>query len=268
MFVYLDDVLVASASAEQHAHNLRQLFAALKRFGLLLNEKKCTFCVREIEFLGHMVSVKGIAPLQSKVDAVKRFEQPQSVKSLQRFLGLVHFYRRFLPGIAATMRPLTDALAGAPRQLKWTASMVSAFQLTKQRLATATLLVHPIPDAELRVTTDASTKAIAGAIHQVVRGRQQPLGFFSRRTSAPESRYSTYDLKLLAIYSTIIKFRHMLEGRPFKTFTDQKPLTSAFFKAKDPVSNRQRQQLAFISEFVTDISHVPGAENVVADSLT
>ena len=84
---------------------------------------------------------------------------------------------------------------------------------------------------------DASAKAIAGAVHQVVYGRHQPLGFFSRRTTPAESRYSAYDLELLAVYSTVLKFRHVLEGRRFKIFTDQKPLTSAFFKAKDPASN-------------------------------
>ena len=268
VFAYIDDVLVASPSAAQHESDLRRLFDALKRFGLVLNSSKCVFGARELEFLGHHVSPQGIRPLPSKVDAVRRFERPRSVKSLQRFLGLVNFYRRFLPNIAATMRPLTDALVGAPRQLTWTDGMTAAFEATKLRLATAALLVHPVKNADLQINTDASTKAIAGAIHQVVDGRPQPLGFFSRRTTPAESRYSAYDLELLAIYSTIVKFRHALEGRRFKIFTDQKPLTSAFLKARDPVSNRQRHQLAYISEFATDVAHVPGLENVVADALT
>ena len=83
-----------------------------------------------------------------------------------------------------------------------------------------------------------------------------------------QSRYSAYDLELLAIYATIVKFRHMLEGRSFKIYTDQKPLTSAFFKAKDPISNRQQHQLAFISEFATDVAHIPGLDNVVPDALS
>ena len=66
----------------------------------------------------------------------------------------------------------------------------------------------------------------------------------------------------------VLKFRHMLEGRRFRIFTDQKPLTSAFFKAREPMSNRQRQQLAFISKFTNDIAQVPGLENVMADALT
>ena len=268
VFAYIDDILVASPSAADHERDLRRLFAALKRFGLVVNVHKCVFGARELEFLGHHVSATGIRPLPAKVDAVPRFERPRSVKSLQRFLGLVNFYRRFLPNIAATMRPLTDALSGVPRQLKWTEAMTTAFETTKHRLATAALLFHPVPDADLQIQTDAITKAIAGAIHQIVDGRPQPLGFFSRRTTAAESRYSAYDLELLAIYSNILKFRHVLKGRRFKIFMDQKPLTSAFFKARDPMSNRQRHQLAFISEFTTDIAHVPGLSNVVPDALT
>ena len=114
VFVYLDDVLVASPSAAQHERDLRQLFGTLKRFGLVLNVGKCVFGVQELDFLGHRVNARGLRPLPSKVEAVQRFQHPRTVKALQRFLGLVNFYRRFLPCIAATMRPLTDALAGAP----------------------------------------------------------------------------------------------------------------------------------------------------------
>ena len=199
---------------------------------------------------------------------MKRFERPKSVKSLQRFLGMVNFYRRFLPNVALTLRPLTDALAGGPQQLVWTDEMTSAFSCTKQQLADAALLFHLVAGAELRVNTDASMRAIAGRIHQVVAGVQQLLGFFSRRTTVAESKYSAYDLELLAVYSTIIKFRHMLEGCSFQIFTDQEPLTSAFMKAREPVSNRQRHQLAFISEFATEIAHIPGIDNIVADSLS
>ena len=125
--------------------------------------------------------------------------------------------------------------------------MTSAFKLMKQRLAEAVLLFHPKAGVELQVSTDASSRAIAGAIHQVVKGQLQPLAFFNRRMTSAESRYSAYDLELLAVYSTIVKFRHMLEGCRFRIFTDQKPLTRAFLKAKDAVSNRQRQQLSYIS---------------------
>ena len=203
VFVYLDDVLVASPTKEQHERDLRQLFSALQRFGLVLNINKCTFGVRELEFLGHSVSERRIRPLPGKVEAVQNFERPRTVRALQRFLGMVNFYWRFLPGVAATMRPLKNALAGAPRQLSWSSEMGSAFQCTKKQLTRATLLFHPTSDAELRINTDASSKAIVGAVHQMVDGHQQPLGFFSRRTTSAESRYSAYDLELLAVHSCV-----------------------------------------------------------------
>ena len=187
VFVYLDDVLVAPETAELHELHLRQLFTALRQCGLEINEGKCGFGVSQIDILGHRVSERGICLLPDKVAAVRCFERPCSVKALQQFLGLVNFYRRFLPQIAAKMPPLTDALAGSPRQLTWSDSMTAAFEHTKKCLADATMLAHPITDAELRVNTDASSKAIAGAVHQVVQGHLEPLGFFSRQKTAAES---------------------------------------------------------------------------------
>ena len=268
VYVYLDDVLIASDTPEQHAAQLRKLFEALKRFGLVINQSKCVFGARELKFLGHRVTADGIRPLPGKVQAVLRYEPPKTVRALQRFLGMLNFYRRFLPRIAEVLRPLTDALAGAPKRLFWTPQMESAFKEAKNRLAQATLLTHPVPSAQLRLRTDASERAIAGAIHQLVEGHEQPLAFFSRRTTAAESRYSAYDLELLAVYTSILHFRHVLEGREFKIFTDQKPLTGAFLKARNPVSSRQQHQLSVISEFCTDIAHVPGVDNVVADALS
>ena len=151
VFVYIDDVLVTSASAAQHERDLWQLFSTLQRFGLALNINKCVFGTCEFEFLGHHVSTQDIRPLLEKVEAVKCFECPRTLKS-----RMVNFYRRFLPNIAATMRPLTDALLGTPCQLTWNDAMTSAFIRTKQRLAEATLLFHPTSDADLRINTDAS----------------------------------------------------------------------------------------------------------------
>ena len=234
IIVYLDDVLVVSELPEQHAHHLRLLFEALKQFGLVINRAKCVFGARELKFLGHRGMSEGIRPLEEKVGAVQQFQQPKRVKSLQRFLGMLNFYRRFLPGIASVLRPLTDALVGAPKHLVWTEKMMSSFVEAKTRLARATLLVHPRCCAQLCLRTDASEKAIAGALHQVIEGQERPLAYFSRQTTTAEARYSAYDLELLAIYSAMLHFRHFLEGRDFRIFTDQRPLTSAFLRCETP----------------------------------
>ena len=112
IFVYLVDILIASETASQHEADLRTLFHRLEQHNLIINRNKCVFGVNEIAFLGHRVNEKGITPLPEKVRAIRDFPKPRSVKSLQEFLGMLNYYHRFLPHIAAKLIPLYNALAG------------------------------------------------------------------------------------------------------------------------------------------------------------
>jgi len=190
------------------------------------------------------------------------------VKQMQRFLGMVNFYRRFTPGIAKTLEPLTAALKGGKKTLQWSPQLEEAFNKTKQVLVKAVPLAHPAPDAEVSLHTDASDQHIGGALQQKVRGSWQPLGFFSRKLNVAETKYSTFDRELLAASQGIRHFRHILEGRDFQLWTDHKPLVTALTRISDPWSARQQRHLASISEFTTDLRYIPGPENVVADALS
>ena len=121
------------------------MFILLEENGLVINATKCVFATSSLEFLGHYVTTASMVPLLRHVDAIQDFPQPQDIKQLQRFLGLINFYRRFLPGITGTLRPLTDALAGNPKKLSWTPELDSAFQQAQQALIVAVPLVHPDP---------------------------------------------------------------------------------------------------------------------------
>ncbi|GFV81841.1 retrovirus-related Pol polyprotein from transposon 17.6 [Trichonephila clavipes] len=138
----------------------------------------------------------------------------------------------------------------------------------KQALADAALLAHPSPSALLALHVDASDYAIGGALHQVVDSELQPLAFFSRKLISSEKSYSDYDRELLAIYSAIRHFRYMLEARDFTVFTDHKPLTYAFRQKSDKCSPRKIRQLDFISQFTTNIVHIPKSDNIAADVLS
>ena len=132
----------------------------------------------------------------------------------------------------------------------------------------ATPLAHPCHDAPISLTTDASNLAIGAVLQQSVDGTSVPLTFFSQKLRPPELKYSTFDRELLALYLSIRHFRYFLEGRQFTVFTDHKPLTHCMSKVSDPWSNRQQRQLSYISEFTTDIQHVKGDNNTVADALS
>ena len=94
------------------------------------------------------------------------------------------------------------------------------------------------------------------------------MAFFSKKLFSAESKYSAFNRELLAAYSAFRHFRFLLEGRGFTLFTDHKPLTHALFRSSPPWSARQQRHLAYISEFTSDIVHVPGSENSGADALS
>lgn len=270
VFVYLDDVLVASSSEEEHLTHLRDLFQRLDQFGLIVNTAKCVFGVPSIQFLGHIVNKDGAAPLPSKVDAVSAFPRPRSARGLREFLGMVTFYHRFIRQAANIMRPLYEALKDkTPKQdIDWTAERDKAFCDTKAALCGAAMLAHPCPGAPVALTTDASDYAVGAVFEQWVDGAWQPLAFFSRQLVPRERKYSAFDRELLAIWLSIRHFRFILEGRDFTVFVDHKPLTFSMSKVTEPWSARQQRQLSFISEYTTDIRHISGKSNVVADCLS
>jgi transposase InsO family protein len=272
VFVYLDDILVASRSVEEHQQHLQQVLHRLQDNGLVINAEKCVWGQSQIEFLGHSISAAGVAPLQSRVAAIQKFPPPATVQQLQAFLGLFNFYRRFVPAAAAVVRPLTDALRGSPaakKAIEWQPAMRAAFEGAKAALAATTLLEHPAAGAEISLVTDASATHIGAALQQRRRGGPwKPLGFYSRKLSATEERYSAFDRELLAVYCGILHFRYMVEGQAFAVFTDHKPLIGALTRVSEPKSDRQRRQLSAIAEFTADIRHIAGEENVVADTLS
>lgn len=266
-FVYLDDILIASTSPAEHFDHLHQVFSLLSSNGLIIQKSKCVFGVKELEYLGHLITVDGVKPLPSRTDSIRNFPTPVSRASLQRFLGMINFYHRFLPGIAAHLEPLHVASAGRGKEIAWTPDCQVAFNKAKDALAQATLLHHPRAGAPTSVTVDASGSAIGAQLEQLYNGCWQPLAFFSRKLSPAEKNYSAFDRELLAAYQAVRHFRHFVEAKPFTLYTDHKPLTSALFNNADR-SPRQSRHLSFIAEFTSDIQHVKGKHNVVADTLS
>ena len=269
VFVYLDDILVASSSWEQHLSDLRSVLARLRDAGLHLNRKKCVIAAPQVKYLGHVVDHTGIVPLPSKVEAISAMPRPTNKVELQRFLGCINFFHRFLPKIADVLAPLHALTASVPSPkslLSWDSACAAAFVDAKHALSDSVKLAHPDPDelSKLSLTTDASLTAVGAVLAQ---DGGAPIAFFSKKLSSAEVKYSAFDRELLGVYLAIRHFRHLLEGRPFTIWTDHKPLCGALSSSADK-SPRQTRHLSFISEFSSDIRHVSGSSNVVADTLS
>ncbi|BHF85630.1 hypothetical protein SprV_1002879900 [Sparganum proliferum] len=268
VYTYIDDLLVASSTAEEHMEHLATVFDRLQQFGVFLNPSKCVFGVPSLEFLGHLVDSHGIRPLPSKVAAIRDFPPPISKRQLQRFLGMVNFYRRFLPNCGDTILPLTGLLSGSKRTFELTPAALTSFEQVKALLSDATLLTHFHADAPISLMVDASNVAVGAVLQQSLPDSTVPLAFFSKKLSKAETRYSTFGRELLAAYLAVRHFRHLLEGREFTIFTDHKPLTFAIHSRFDKLSPREIRHLDYISQFTSDIRHIDGPRNEVADALS
>nr|VZI45142.1 unnamed protein product [Spirometra erinaceieuropaei] len=203
VYAYIDDLLVASSTTEEHMEHLATVFDRLQQFGVVLNPSKCVFGVPSLEFLGHLVDSHGIRPLPSKVAAIRDFPPPTSKRQLQRFLGMVNFYRRFLPNCADTILPLTNLLSGSKRTFELTLAALTSFEQVKALLADATLLTHFHADAPISLMVDASNVAVGAVLQQSLPDSTVPLAFFSKKLSKAETRYSTFGRELLAAYLAI-----------------------------------------------------------------
>lgn len=272
VFVYIDDILVASKNEEEHEKHLAQVFELLERNRLILNLSKCTLGKPTINFLGYQVSPTGILPLPDRVEAILNFKKPETVKELRRFLGIINFYRKSLPHAAARQKPLNNYLHKSKKNdrtvINWTDDALKAFEETKADLANAVQLAHPSSKTPWYLLCDASDIGIGAVLQQGEGDEAEPLGYFSRALNKAQSSYSTYDRELLAIFEAVKYFRPLLEGREFTILTDHKPLIHSMHQNTSSISPRRIRQLNFIAQFSTNIQYKPGRENQAADALS
>lgn len=272
VFPYLDDALIASSSLDEHKKHLEMIFQRLSQYGLRINISKSIIAEEQIEFLGYLINSKGSTPLPEKVKPILEYRLPETIHQLRTFLGLVNSYRRYLKDAAQTQSVLHNYLKGArkndKRKIEWTEQAKQMFEKCKNDLANAALLTHPNPELPIALFVDASNFAIRSVLQQFEEGTWKPIAFFSKKLNDAQTSYSTYDRELLGIYLAVKKFKHFVEGRNFVIYTDHKPLIFAFQQKNEKASTRQLRHLQYISQFSTDIRHISGKDNVVADQLS
>ena len=210
-YAYIDDVLIASTDSDQHLDHLRQVLSHFDHYGVIINPHKCTFGVPELHFLGHHVSKDGICPLEEKVKVTRDFPTPSTQRQLWEFLGMVNFYHHFIPRCAHILQPLNGLLFSTGTRLHWTPHAIDAFNSIKETLTQATLLSHPL----CAIMTNASDVAVGAVLQQFIDGSWKPISYFSRKLTPPETRYSTFNWELLAIYLAVRHFRYYVEGQTF-----------------------------------------------------
>uniref|UniRef100_A0A5S6QQZ7 RNA-directed DNA polymerase n=1 Tax=Trichuris muris TaxID=70415 RepID=A0A5S6QQZ7_TRIMR len=254
VFVYIDDILVFSRSPQEHKADLDEVLRRLRKYRMTVRPEKCVFGQAEVEFLGFRLSKAGLQPLPEKVRDLLELPHPTSVAECRRFIGVVNYYHRFIPKLASALLPLYQ-LANLPKRqcFRWLPVHDKAFQEAKRSLATASSLAFPHPQAPIQVIADASGEAVGAVMQQLQGGRWVPIALPFAQTVRRAAQ---------------VEHRRQRVIRPDLQFcTDHKPLTYAF-TSKSERSARVQRQLAFLSEFSTNIRHIEGDNNVVSDCLS
>lgn len=260
--VYMDDIIVFSNGLEEHVKNLKSVLNKLRNARLKIQLDKCEFFRKEVEFLGHTVNEEGVSPNQAKIEVIRKLQIPRTEKEIKRFLGMTGYYRRFIKNYAHITKPMTKYLKKDSILDIKDINYIDAFNILKEKLVHAPILVYPDFSLPFEITTDASNVAIGGVLSQ----NDKPIAYVSRTLNEHEINYSTIEKECLGIVWCLKQFRPYVYGRKIKLFTDHKPLIW-LNNLKEPNSKLMRWRLQ-IGEYDYEINYKEGHLNKVADCLS
>ncbi|WVZ52533.1 LOW QUALITY PROTEIN: hypothetical protein U9M48_003581, partial [Paspalum notatum var. saurae] len=259
--VFIDDILVYSKNEKEHEEHLRIVLSRLREHKLYAKFSKCAFWLKEVAFLGHILSAKGVAVDPSKVEDVLNWKQPPTVTEIRSFLGLAGYYRRFIKDFSKIAKPMT-ALTQKNAKFAWSPKCEEAFGTLKKLLTSAHVLAQPDITKLFDVYCDASGSGLGCVLMQ--EGRV--IAYASCQLRKHEVNYPTHDLELLAVVYALKKWRHYLLGNTCHIYTDHKSLKYIFTQPE--LNMRQRRWLELIKDYDLEVHYHPGKANVVADALS
>lgn len=268
LVVYIDDLLIFSKDEESHYAHLETVLERLKEHELYVSPKKCEFMKNEIDFLGLVIGENGIRVDERKVEILRTWPKPISLTDLRSFLGLLQFFRRFIPDFAKIAGPLTNLLKKDKGLCYWNKKCDEAFDTLKTAITNAPILVAPDWSKPFRGHVDASQSAIGGTLtQQDENGMDRVISFYSKKLSPAEMNYTANDRELLALVRFLERFRCYLEGSEFEMITDNQVLKHFFTKPK--LSRREARWVETLGNFgVFPITLKPGKIHVLGDSLS
>lgn len=265
VFPYLDDVIVVADSFEKHLEILGEVFSRLEKAGLTLNKNKSKFCRAELKYLGYIVNRNGLSVDPGKVEAITNMTAPKNVREVRRILGMISWYRRFIPSLSDLISPLSRLLRKGVKFV-WDESCEIAFQGIKSALISAPILTCPNFEHDFTLQTDASAYGVGAVLSQFYDGKEHVICYISRTLTRQERVYSATERELLAVLFAVEKLRCYLEGTKFTLVTDHASI-QWLHCLKNP-QNRLGRWVLRLQQFNFDVVHRKGREHVVPDTLS
>jgi len=263
---HIDDIIVYSNSIEEHAKHVQKVLNALTAVSLTINYEKCHFFCTRLPVLGYILEVGGVKPDLKRVFNMLSWDRPNNRKKLQSLLGIINFFRKFIPHATEMMYPIMR-IKGKTFDWYKQAGAEKAYNNIYKTLVTKGPFLHfPIDNIPIELATDASEHAIGATLFQVVNGEFKFLGFNSRVLKDAELRYSIPKKELVSIIHHVKYYRHLLYGKQFRLHTDSEALTAIFRDLDSPKKNATLAGwLADLAEYTFSLHHISGKKNLLPD---
>ena len=268
---YIDDILVTGRNDEEHIQNLTAVFERLQTHGFRLKKEKCSLLQNAVHYLGHKIDAEGLHAITTKTDAVNKAPNPKNVTKLRAFLGLLSYYRKFIPNLSTLIHPL-NSLLQKHKKWNWTPECQEAFKKAKDAISSTSVLTHYDPALPLSLAADASAYGIGAVIsHTLPDGSERPIAFASRSLTSAEKNYAQLEKEALSLIFGVKKFHQYLYGRKFNLITDHKPLTAILGPKKGIPSlaaARLQRWAVLLSAYQYEIHFKPTDAHGNADGLS
>ena len=218
--VYLDDVIVFGKDERQMLSRLDVVFGRLAGAGLKLKPTKCKLFLKEVEYLGHVISAEGVRVDPKKIETIRAWETPRTITEVRSFLGLASYYRRFVEHFAAVAAPL-HAVTGAATVLLWGAEQQAAFEELRRRLSETQILAFPDVTADVILSPDYEGPGLGATVSQQTATGERVVAYASNVMNPSQRKYCTTKKGLLALVTALRHFRPLLAGRKVIVRTDR-----------------------------------------------
>lgn len=268
---WLDDISVTGPTKEIHLARLGEVLGRLREAGLRLQKEKCEFFRDSVTYLGYVIDKTGLRTCPKKVEAIRQAPRPKNVLEVKRFLGVINYYRSFIPNASSTLSSLHELLR-SDAEWQWNEQHERAFRSIKEELASERVLAHFDPAAQLVLTVDAGSGGLGAVLAMPAGpdGVERPLAFASRALTASERNYSQIQKEATAIIFGVKRFHQYLYGRqePFILKTDHRPLLSVFGNkvgVSVMAASRLLRYAIILSAYNYIVQYINSESNVVAD---
>jgi len=266
--VFVDDILIANETEEEHWRDLRAVFDLLRKANLKLKLQKCEFFKESIKYLGHVISTEGISPDREKVDKILNYPTPRNAREVRQFLGISNFYKRYVKNHSKIAGPLIEKTMTTDLPFTWGKQEQDSFDQLRTILTSPVVMLHPRFDLPFILATDSSAHSLGAVLSQEQNGEVRPIAYASRRMKSEERRYCATDRELLSIIWGLKHFKHYFafQKEPIIIENDHKALVWLASMKFD--EGRIGRWSNFLAGFKYKICYKPGAQMGHADTLS